>query len=145
MTEIIMGQVRFVLVTLCLGMVLMLGYDFWRFVRWVIPHHKMVVWAEDILYWSVMAVPAYAVFFIYNNGDIRWYGAAAVFLGALLYEKGISSVLRRFGWNHLEKPKRRLFQWISKVRRYFSVKKQIKKIRKRVCIRRKKALKSSDK
>lgn len=145
MTEIIMGQVRFVLVTLCLGMVLMLGYDFWRFARWVIPHHKMVVWAEDILYWCVMAVPAYAVFFIYNDGEIRWYGATAVFLGALLYEKGISSVLRRFGRNHLEKPKRRLFRWISKVRKYFSVKKQIKKIRKRVCTKRKRELKSSDK
>ena len=126
MTEIIIGQVRFVLVTLCLGMTLMFGYDLWRFVRWVIPHHKVVVWVEDILYWLV----------------IRWYGALAVFLGGILYEKGISSVLRRFGRNHLDKPKRKLFQWISKVWKYFGVRKQLKKAREKVSIRRKRALKS---
>lgn len=145
MTEIIIGQVRFVLVTLCLGMALMLGYDFLRFVRWVIPHRKVVVWVEDLLYWGIMALPAYVVFFVYNDGEIRWYGALAVFLGAILYEKGISSVLRRFGRNYLEKPKRKLFRWISKTWRYFSVKKRIKKIREKVSTGRKKALKSSGK
>ena len=145
MTEIIMGQVRFVLVTLCLGMIMMLGYDFWRFLRWIIPHCRAVVWTEDILYWTVAAVPAYAVFFIYNNGEIRWYGALADFLGGILYEKGISSVLRRLGRRYLEKPKRRLLCWFSKVWRYFSVKKRMKKIQERVLARRKRALQSSRK
>lgn len=130
MSEIIMGQVRFVLVTLCLGMVLMLGYDILRFVRWIFPHHKLLIGAEDLLYWSVMAVPAYAVFFIYNNGEIRWYGALAVFLGALLYEQGISRVVRRLGNKYLEKPKKKIIKGITKAIRYMNVKKVHKKLHK---------------
>lgn len=117
MTEIIMGQLRFVLVTLCLGMALMAGYDVWRLLRWLIPHHRLLVWIEDVLYWSVMSVPAYIVFFLYNDGEIRWYGALAVFVGGVLYEKGISRVVRRFGRRHLERPKQKLFCALAKGRR----------------------------
>jgi len=117
-TEIIIGQVRFVLVTLCLGMLLMCGYDIWRLLRWVIPHHKVVIWVEDLLYWTMISIPAYAVFFLYNDGAVRWYGAFAVFLGGILYEKGISSPLRRFGRLYLEKPKKKIFQFFGKIRRH---------------------------
>lgn len=141
MSEIIMGQVRFVLVTLCLGMALMFGYDILRFMRWILPHHKLLIGAEDLLYWSVMAVPAYAVFFIYNNGEIRWYGALAVFLGALLYEQGISRVVRRLGNKYLEKPKRKILKGISKAIRYVNV----KKVRKKLNKREKKRLQNTDK
>lgn len=128
MSEIIMGQVRFVLVTLCLGMALMLGYDILRFMRWLIPHHKLLIGAEDILYWSLMAVPAYAVFFIYNNGEIRWYGALAVLLGGILYEQGISRVVRRFGRKYLEKPKNKILRGILKLVRYCNINKIYKKL-----------------
>lgn len=124
MSEIIMGQVRFVLVTLCLGMLLMTGYDIIRFVRWIIPHHKILVGVEDLLYWTAVSVPVFVVFYIYNNGEIRWYGALAVLLGGILYEKGISSVLRRFGRCYLEKPKRKLFGMFGRIIKYFRVKKQ---------------------
>lgn len=145
MTEIIMGQVRFVLVTLCLGMLLMFGYDLWRFLRWIVPHHKVVVWVEDLLYWSLMAIPAYAVFFVYNDGEIRWYGALAVFLGGILYEKGISSVLRGFGRRYLEKPKRKLIRLFGKMRRHLSVKKRCQKIGRKILKKRKKGLQKLDK
>lgn len=131
MSEIIMGQVRFVLVTLCLGMALMLGYDILRFIRWMVPHHKLLIGAEDILYWSLMAVPAYAVFFIYNNGEIRWYGALAVLLGGILYEQGISRIVRGLGRKYLEKPKRKIQKGIVKVVRYMNVRKLYKKVHKR--------------
>jgi len=128
---IIMGQVRFVLVTLCLGMALMLGYDILRFIRWIIPHHKLLIGAEDILYWSMAAVPAYAVFFIYNSGEIRWYGALAVFLGGTLYEQGISRVVRRLGHKYLEKPKKKILKGISRAAGYINTKRMQKKLYKR--------------
>lgn len=115
MSAIIGGQVRFVLVTLCLGMGLMAGYDVLRLLRWIVPHPKWLVWLEDFLYWVAMAVPAYMVFFWYNDGAVRWYGAVAVFLGGILYEQGISRVVRRFGHRRLEKPKRRIMGGIYSV------------------------------
>lgn len=141
MSEVIMGQVRFVLVTLCLGMLLMVGYDMLRFIRWIFPHHKVFVWAEDILYWSFAAVPAYAVFFIYNNGEIRWYGALAVFLGGILYEKGISRVVRRLGRRYLEKPKRWMLRVVKKLFHGLNVKHWYKKLNQK----RKKRLQKTDK
>lgn len=116
MTEIIIGQVRFVFVTAFWGMVLMAGYDIWRFVRWLLPHHKLVVVLEDICYWCIMAIPTYVVFFVFNNGEIRWYGALAVLLGGILYEKGISRHIRKFGHRHLTKFKNRLFYLFVKLK-----------------------------
>ncbi|MCI8771807.1 MAG: hypothetical protein HFH73_11825 [Lachnospiraceae bacterium] len=141
MSEIIMGQVRFLLVMLCLGMALICGYDLFRFLRWLVPHHKVVIWAEDILYWSLVSIPVYAVFFLYNNGEIRWYGVLAVILGGLLYEGGISRMLSRFGRRYLEKPKRRFLGFLSKIKRHFSVRKMLRKVE----IKKKKQLQKSGK
>ncbi|MDD7402554.1 MAG: spore cortex biosynthesis protein YabQ [Butyribacter sp.] len=114
MTEIILGQVRFVVVTAFWGMILMLGYDVLRFGRWLVHHNKIAIAIEDILYWCVMSVPTYVVFFIYNEGEIRWYGVLAVLVGGAVYEKGISRLVRRLGYHYLTKPKNRLKKWISK-------------------------------
>lgn len=117
MSEIIIGQVRFLLMTSLLGMALMGAYDVCRFVRWLIPHHTVVVALEDILFWVFSSIPAYALFFFYNDGEIRWYGALAVFLGALLYEKGLSVPLRRLGDRYLGIPRRKLTRFLRRIKR----------------------------
>lgn len=145
MNDIISGQVRFVLATLCLGMGLMAGYDILRFLRWVIPHRKGVVWMEDLLYWLIMAVPAYMVFFLYNDGSVRWYGAVDVFLGGILYEQGVSSVVRRFGRQHLEKPKRKLIRGFGLAVRWISPRKWKRRVLGKLHKKEKKGLHYSDK
>lgn len=124
MTEIILGQVQFVLVTAFFGMVLMAGYDILRFLRWLIHHHKIVIMVEDICYWCIMSVPTYIVFFIYNEGEIRWYGALAILIGGILYEKGFSQPIRKFGYHHFTKPKNKLIRWLSKIRKLIPHKKK---------------------
>ena len=81
----------------------------------------------------LMSVPVYAVFFLYNNGEIRWYGVLAVFLGGLLYEMGISRMLARFGRRYLERPRRKIICLLSKARRYFSVRKMLRKVKYDLC------------
>lgn len=133
MTEIIIGQVRFVLVTAFWGMALMAGYDILRFVRWLLPHLKLVVAIEDICYWCIMAIPTYVVFFVFNDGEIRWYGALAVLLGGVLYEKGIGRHIRNFGHHHLTKPKNRLLRLFVKLKNKITKKHRERKAeRKRV-------------
>lgn len=132
MSEIIIGQVRFLLMTSLLGMGLMGAYDVCRFLRWIIPHHKFMVAVEDILFWSIMSLPAYALFFVYNDGEIRWYGALAVFVGGILYEKGISMPIRRLGNRYLSEPKRKIMRSLHVRRKKGAewIKKWINKIRK---------------
>lgn len=117
MSEIIIGQVRFLLMTSMLGMALMGAYDVCRFVRWLLPHHGIVVALEDILFWTAASVPAYGMFYIYNDGEIRWYGALAVLLGGILYEWGISRPVRRLGDRYLSRPKRKVIRFLGRCRR----------------------------
>ena len=117
MSEIIIGQVRFLLMTSLLGMALMGAYDVCRFMRWLIPHHGIVVALEDILFWVAASVPAYGMFYIYNDGEIRWYGALAVISGGALYEWGISRPLRRLGDRYLGRPKKKFIGFIGRCRR----------------------------
>lgn len=96
MSQIIIGQVLFVLASLFNGMLLMGGYDVLRFIRWLIPHGKVWLWVEDTIYWCLAALPTFYLFFSYNEGVIRWYGLVGILLGAILYEAGISLPLRRY-------------------------------------------------
>lgn len=95
MTAVILGQIQFILYMLCGGMALMLGYDGFRLLRWLIPHGRWMVAVQDILYWCVMSVPAFALFFYLHDGQIRWYGLLALFSGITIYEFGISSPIRK--------------------------------------------------
>lgn len=117
MSEVIQGQVRFLLMTALLGMALMGAYDILRFLRWLVPHHAVAVFFGDILFWVAASLPAYALFFVYNEGEIRWYGGLAVFLGGLLYEQGISLPLRRLGNRCFSGPRRRFIRWLQRGRR----------------------------
>ncbi len=103
MSQVITGQVLFVLRTLCNGMLLMAGYDVLRLFRWMIPHGTVGVWMEDVLYWCLAALPTFWLFLSYNEGIIRWYGLLGLLAGAVLYETGISKPLRKIlsrpaGW-----------------------------------------------
>lgn len=115
MTAMIVEQLRFVLMSACMGMLLMAGYDICRLWRWLIPHRGGLVFFEDMLFWCGMALPIYIVFYIYNNGEIRWYGVLAVVLGSVLYEWGISRCIRRLGHRWLDGPKRRLQRFLAGV------------------------------
>lgn len=110
MSEIIWGQVLFVLASLCNGMLLIAGYDVLRLLRWLIPHGKVWLWVEDTLYWCLAAIPTFYLFFSYNEGVIRWYGLLGILVGAVLYETGISLPIR----NWLGKYADRIRRWLRK-------------------------------
>lgn len=130
MTAMIVEQFRFVLMSACLGMLLMAGYDVCRLWRWLIPHPKGLVFVEDMLFWCGMALPVYIVFYIYNNGEIRWYGVLAVVLGSALYEWGISRCVRRLGHQWLDGPKRRLGRFLAaRIRRHRENRRKKKELR----------------
>lgn len=108
MSQVIWGQVLFVLATLCNGMLLMTGYDVLRLFRWLIPHGKLFLWVEDTLYWCLAALPTFYLFFSYNEGVIRWYGLLGILLGAVLYETGISLPIRIKLGRYADRIRRRL-------------------------------------
>lgn len=95
MKQLIAQQVQFILLMAISGMMLMAGYDVLRMFRWWIPHGKIVIACEDILYWMAVSVPVFYLFLVYHDGIIRWYGVTAVFSGIILYEYAFSRPVRR--------------------------------------------------
>lgn len=126
----IIGQLRFLLLSLCLGMAYMAGYDILRLFRWLVPHNKGWVWIEDLIYWCLAAFPGFYVFFLFNQGVIRWYGILSVFLGALLYEMGISRVVRQWGNRIFLAKKRKIYRKIIQLKNRW---KHFKTKRKNLC------------
>lgn len=116
MSQIIWGQVLFVLASLCNGMLLMTGYDVVRLFRWLIPRGGLWLWLEDILYWSLAAVPTFYLFFSFNEGIIRWYGLLGILAGAILYETGISIPVRNFLGRYANPLRRKLLAPFQKGR-----------------------------
>lgn len=114
MTEVILGQIRFILFMLCGGMALMFGYDGLRLLRWIVPHSKFMVALQDILYWCAMSVPTFALFFYLHDGQIRWYGLVALFAGIAVYEFGISSPARSILSKKLEPLRNRIRRGIRR-------------------------------
>lgn len=94
MRQIIQEQIYFQITTLCAGMFLMFGYDILRLWRWLIPHGKIWVWVEDLLYWSLSGIPVFILFFRMIDGVPRWYGIVGMLAGGILYEAGISIPIR---------------------------------------------------
>lgn len=94
MKQLIAQQVQFILLMTISGMLLMTGYDALRLIRWWIPHGKIMIAIEDLLYWTVVSVPVFYLFLVYHDGIIRWYGVVAVFSGIILYEYAFSRPVR---------------------------------------------------
>ena len=63
MSQIIREQIYFQITTICAGMFMMFGYDILRLWRWMIPHGRLWVWIEDLLYWSLLGIPVFVLFF----------------------------------------------------------------------------------
>ncbi|MCH5268625.1 MAG: spore cortex biosynthesis protein YabQ [Lachnospiraceae bacterium] len=96
----------------------MLGYDGLRLLRWLFPHSKFWVAVQDLLYWCIMSVPAFALFFYLHDGQIRWYGLSALLGGIVLYEFGISSPIRRALSKRLDQVRYRIRRGIVRFFRF---------------------------
>lgn len=94
MKQLIAQQVQFILLMTISGMLLMAGYDILRLIRWWIPHGKIMIAVEDVLYWMAVSIPIFYLFLIYHDGIIRWYGVVAVVSGIVLYEYAFSKPVR---------------------------------------------------
>lgn len=76
MNQVITGQIEFVVATMCNGMLLIAGYDVLRLFRWFIPHSRIAVAVEDILYWLLASIPTFCLFFSImrelSDGMVCW-------------------------------------------------------------------------
>ena len=89
MSEIIHGQVLYLLASTCCGMACMFLYGFVRIFELFLKKNMILKIIIDVLFWMALSIPVFYIFYEINSGIIRWYGVFMLFAGMILYEKGI--------------------------------------------------------
>jgi len=79
------GEVQLFLGSIVLGMPLGMLFDCFRLLRAAIPHHAVIIFAEDMLFMLLSALMLECYGVMCAGGAVRWYFAAGALTGFLLY------------------------------------------------------------
>ncbi len=91
------GQTALFLLCVLLGGILGLIYDTLRLLRRMIPHRKLLVQAEDGLYWLLAAFFVFAVLLRKNHGQMCFFLLLGIFGGLGLYALICSHIVMALG------------------------------------------------
>lgn len=86
----IVYEVRLLLYSFLTGAGLMMTYDLLRIFRIFVPHSYIFTGIEDMVYWVYAALVTFSLLYEQNDGSLRGYAIAGVFIGMVLYDKIIS-------------------------------------------------------
>ena len=68
-------------------------YDVLRILRRIIPHNKVAVSSEDLIYWLCMIIPAFEFVVNVNDGIFRLYFLLGILLGIFVYCETVGRVV----------------------------------------------------
>ena len=123
MSEMIFQEAHFFMASLVMGILLVFGYDWIRIIRRTIPHGKVGVTIEDLLFWVIGSILVFGMIYEKNHGIIRGTAFLSVGLGMYLYHRIVSKMVIKIGYGIFGKPIRKVLVFLSK---------GLKKIRKTV-------------
>lgn len=87
--------------SLAIGIVLMMVYDIFRLFRLFVRHSAWMIGVEDVIYWVFASFTVFGLFYLENDGALRFYMIGAVILGMILYDRMVSTnffrVLKKAG------------------------------------------------
>lgn len=89
-SQSIIQEADFFVVSLLSGCLLVFLYDVLRVFRRLVPQGAVAVAVEDLLYWLVCAFLVFAMLYQKNDGLIRGFAIGAVAAGMLLYNHFVS-------------------------------------------------------
>ncbi len=96
MSPDILREIEFLWHALLLGAVLSFFYDWFLIARRIVPHGTIAVSVEDLLFWAIYAISIFVLLYKENNGALRWFAVAGIFVGMFLYKKIFSSFLTKY-------------------------------------------------
>ena len=68
-------------------------YDIFRVLRCIIPHNKVAVSSEDLIYWLCMIIPTFVFVVNVNDGIFRLYFVLGILLGIFFYRATIGKII----------------------------------------------------
>lgn len=93
MDESIIFELRYFIASILCGAALAMCYDFIRIFRRIVKHGAIIMAIEDIIFWILAAFIMFGVILFTNNGDVRWYAVAGMFMGMLIYIVTLSRLI----------------------------------------------------
>lgn len=85
MSESIVREFCFFLISIFYGMTIFFLYDCIRIVRRIIPHVGCLVGLEDIIFWVISGIFMFQMMYRQNNGIIRGFVIVGVSIGMVIY------------------------------------------------------------
>lgn len=136
MSGVISWEMRFLLDSLCLGLLLRCFYDVFLILRKLIKHNSAFVAIEDFSFWMFCAFCVFGLIYKENNGTLRAFAYVGFFVGMGIYHFGPSPlVVAAIVWifkkilKFLTKPFILLAKALKKIFSWFKMKLSIKKWR----------------
>lgn len=90
LSESIYHELRFLLYSFSLGIIITFVYDNIRVFRRVIRHNTFFISLEDLFFWIGVALSIFLLQHRENDGVFRWFSVVGAFWGMLIYRKTIS-------------------------------------------------------
>lgn len=103
MSEEIFLEVKFFLISIACGILMLVVYDVLRIFRRIIRHGGLLVAAEDLLFWIAGGVFIFDMIYKQNYGIIRSFSILGLIIGMLFYhnmvsDKVVSWITRFIKW-----------------------------------------------
>ncbi len=96
------NQVYLFFVTILIGFIIGLIYDFFRILRKVFTHSNTLVYFEDILFWLFSTFIAFFILLHKNNLEFRFYLLIGIVLGLIFYFAIISTFVLKISLTIIE-------------------------------------------
>ncbi len=90
MSGLIYDEVKVFLVFVLHGVCLLFASDLLRSLRAALPHGRFLTGLEDALFWFGAGIWTFILIFLFQDGVLRLYTAAALGIGMVIYRKTAS-------------------------------------------------------
>lgn len=108
LSESIYHELRFLLYSFWLGVIITFVYDNVRVFRRVLRHNTFFISVEDLFFWIGVSLSIFLLQHRENDGIFRWFSVVGAFLGMLIYRKTIS----RFYIKHMTVLLRKILKFL---------------------------------
>lgn len=96
MNAVVNSQTLLFLTCIEIGVIMGMFYDLIRIFRKIIPHPNWLIQVEDTLYWVSGALIGFAILYMHNYGQIRFFVFLGMILGGILYLCTFSIIFMKF-------------------------------------------------
>lgn len=96
MNQVVSTQTLLFITCILIGVIMGMLYDLIRIFRKIIPHSNWIVQIEDTIYWIICALIGFAILYMHNYGQIRFFVFIGIILGSIFYLCTFSIIFMKF-------------------------------------------------